>query len=70
MSNSVSVTVNNDSDHRKKVLEYIAKLWEQHPDHSFCDLINWYIISIGTMASHTSDQDVIERCAANSVWSI
>jgi len=56
--------VDHGSSHREHVLACIAKLWDQHPDHSFCDLIDRYVISIGTMAGHTSDDEVIENCRA------
>jgi hypothetical protein len=49
-------------DHRERVLLEIRALWERHPSDSFCELINAYVISIGTMASHTSDEDVVESC--------
>jgi hypothetical protein len=29
---------------------------------SFCDLVDRYVIPIGTMAGHTSDADVVEQC--------
>jgi len=48
--------------HREHVLSTVARLWEQHPEHSFCDLIDAFIIPIGTMAGHTGDEDVIEAC--------
>ena len=48
--------------HREHVLSRIAKLWERHPTLSFCDLIHRHVISIGTMAGHTSDEDVVKRC--------
>lgn len=48
--------------HREHVLAQVAKLWERHPDLSFCSLIDRYVISIGTMAGHTPDEAVIERC--------
>jgi hypothetical protein len=49
-------------EHREHVLSIIAKLWERYPTYSFCDLIDYYVIPIGTMAQHTSDEDVVERC--------
>jgi len=48
--------------HRQHVLARIAKLWEQHPTLSFCDLVDRYVIDIGSMAGHTTDDDVIARC--------
>ena len=51
--------------HRAEVLARIKDLWEAHPDHSFCDLIDSYVISIGTMAGHTTDADVVECCPPN-----
>ena len=53
--------VDRGAEHRRHVLSQVAKLWEAHPDHSFCELIDRYVISIGTMAGHVSDKEVIER---------
>jgi len=50
------------SSHREHVLSCVAKLWEKYPTHSFCDLIDRWVIAIGTMAAHTSDDAVIESC--------
>jgi hypothetical protein len=58
--------VDRGSAHREHVLSCIAKLWEKHPENSFCDLVHFYVISIGTMAGHTSDEDVVESCRAGS----
>ena len=55
-------SVDRGPSHREHVLSCIAKLWEQHPEDSFCDLIDSYVIAIGTMAGHTSDDNVVERC--------
>ena len=52
--------------HREHVLSCVAKLWERHPQLSFCDLIDQRVIDIGTMAGHTSDDDVVERCRLDS----
>ena len=53
-------------DHRRQVLSRIEKLWEAHPNLSFCDLIDIYVIAIGTMAGNTSDEEVIERVEGGS----
>jgi len=53
--------IDRGTDHRRQVLSHIEKMWEAHPDHSFCDLVDRYIIAIGTMAGHTSDKEVVER---------
>jgi len=58
--------VDRGSSHREHVLSCIAKLWDRHPEHSFCDLINEHVIAIGTMAGHTSDDEVVESCRAGS----
>jgi hypothetical protein len=55
--------VDRGASHHKHVLSCVAALWEQHPEHSFCDLVDGYVIAIGTMACHVSDEDVIKSCA-------
>jgi hypothetical protein len=54
------------TDHRRRVLSHVAKLWEAHPDHSFCELVDRFVISIGSMAGHTTDEEVIDRAKEDS----
>ena len=46
--------------HRRQVLARIEALWEAHPQLAFCDLI-YYIIYIGDMVWHTTDEEVIQN---------
>ena len=61
MSGEENRYIDRGRAHRELVLSRILRLWEAHPDHSFCDLVDRYVISIGTMAGHTTDSDVLDR---------
>ena len=52
--------------HRARVLSCLLRLWEKHPKLSFCDLVDRYIIDIGTMAGHVTDSEVIERSSTEA----
>ena len=51
---------------RARVLSCLLRLWEKHPELSFCDLVDRYIIDIGTMAGHVTDSEVIERSSTEA----
>lgn len=53
--------LNLTESHRAHVLSRVSKLWSRHPTLSFCELIDQHIIVIGTMADHTTDDEVIAR---------